>query len=648
VATDSGIDIIRGFSIITLVAERQPMMGFIQQLHWREPLWLLLALQPLFVWLVVRLLQGGQLSTYAQRDLQPWVVVHDANSWSRRLLSRNSAYVLAWLLFALAAAGPRLPLFTPHVNPDKGMNILVIMDVSRSMTVNDVMPNRMRRAELELHELLARAQGQRVGVIVYAARPHVFVPLTWDFGALRYYLQSLDKLVLPTRGSNLTEALKLARDTLIAAPQFPTLPAAIVLISDGDSSTPFDVSKAQLDTMAQELKQQELPVYVLGVGSTEGSSIPLEDGGWLSYENRPVISRMQESVLRQLAIATGGRYSRATEDDSDWRHLYDAGMLTRLTQVEESDRVWLELYPWVLCPAIVLFFIAIMPLRLRKSVISKAVSFTAAAGLVLAGLLTQNVSRAAELSVGPSLEKKAYQAYQQEDFESAGQLYATVPGVSGRLGQGAAYYRLGDYPAAMRRFSDAVLQAENDQQRADALFNLGNSYFQQGDYQTAARTFADVLRYQKNHPAARHNLAISQSLYQQVTQVLVEQDDATLAGRGPRNARPVEDINLSDEASLAIDESEEDQTTIIPQLPEDEQEEWQELIRKGLEFVQVAASGDTREGLQQRQQDLAKARLFMLQIEDQPATLWQRMFEQEEGFIAPQSEPNEIPGVQPW
>jgi hypothetical protein len=141
---------------------------------------------------------------------------------------------------------------------------------------------------------------------------------------------------------------------------------------------------------------------------------------------------------------------------------------------------------------------------------------------------------------------------------------------------------------------------------------------------------------------------MSQTLYQQITQVFIEQDDAAMAGRGPRTARPVGDLNLSDNASLAIDDSEEDQPTVIPQLPEMESDAWDELIRKGLEFVQVAASGESGKSMLQQQQDLAKARLFMLQIEDQPAILWQRMFEQEEGFIAPQRQPNEIPGVQPW
>ncbi|MGD8940022.1 MAG: VWA domain-containing protein, partial [Gammaproteobacteria bacterium] len=199
-----------------------------QQIHWREPLWLLLALQPLLIWILYKLWQDRQLTAYVDRALQPWVVVHEQRAWHKRLISRNNAYILAWSLFAVAAAGPRLPLYEPQVNADKGMNIMVVLDTSRSMTASDTLPNRLRRAELELHEMLSRAQGQRVGVIVYAARAHVFVPLTWDFAALRYYLQSLDKLILPTRGSQLVDALALAKDTLMAAPQYPAIASAIV------------------------------------------------------------------------------------------------------------------------------------------------------------------------------------------------------------------------------------------------------------------------------------------------------------------------------------------------------------------------------------------------------------------------------------
>ncbi|KPJ91210.1 MAG: hypothetical protein AMJ53_12095 [Gammaproteobacteria bacterium SG8_11] len=618
------------------------MMAFLQQLYWREPLWLLLTLQPLLYWLIHKIWQSRQLTAYADQALQPWVVVRDSQSWRARLFSRNTAYVLAWVLFALAAAGPRLPMYTPQLNVIKGMNIMVVMDVSRSMTVNDTLPSRMRRAEIELHELLGLARGQRVGVIVFAARPHVFVPLTWDFAALRYYLQSLDKLVLPTRGSQLTEALALAKDALTSAPQYSNVPSAVVLISDGDNSE-SDYrqgnveTQAQLAQLMQQFKRMDLPVYVLGVGSTEGGSIPLEDGSWLSYESQPVISRMDESLLQQIAHTTAGKYSRATEDDSDWRRLYDQGMLRKLSRDEENERLWQELYPWLLCPAIVLFFLATMPFRLRNS-----------AGVVMSamivGLVTQNMSYAAESSA----EQQAYQAYQQQQYDVAAKHYANVPGYAGRFGQGAAYYRLGEFQAAKRQFSDAVLQADDDLQRANALFDLGNSYFQQGDYQAAARTYADVLRYQQSHSAAKHNLTISSTLQQQVTLVLMEQDNATMAGRGPRSARPARELNLSDDSSLTIDDSEEDQPPIIPQLPEQEQQAWQELIRKGLEFVQVAASGESSEEMQQRRQDLAKARLFMLQLQDQPATLWQRMFELEEGFMAPQRKPNEIPGIQPW
>ena len=616
------------------------VVTFLQQLQWREPLWLLLAVQPVLLWRLRTLRQHRRLSAYADQQLQPWVIVREQRSWRARLLSRNSAYVLAWLLFAIVAAGPRLPLYTPPEDNHNPLNIMAVMDVSRSMLSNDVRPNRLRRAQLELYDLISRAQGQRMGIVVFAARPHLFVPLTWDFSALRYYLRSLDKLVLPTRGSQLAAALTLAKDQLLAASQ----PGAIVLFTDGDFAEPDTVAQHDMQALLQQLKQHHLPLYILGVGSSEGGAIPLKDGGWLSDNDRPVISRMDETRLQQLASATGGRYSRVREDDADWHQLYHNGMLQQLpVQKGDDQRLWREYYPWFLFPALLLFFIAIMPYRLHRPAPASMVC-VAFAGLLVMNMFSTDKAFASDVT----LQRQAFRSYQQHHYNDAAKAFEAIPGYAGRFGEGAVFYRQGNYQAAQQQFSNAVLQADNDQQRADALFNLGNSYFQQGDYRAAAHSFADVLRYQAEHSAARNNLSISLALYQQVMLELGPQDSASRAGRGPRTARAPETLDLIQGLSASIDDTEEAKPPIIPELPHVGKQALQDLIRKGLEHVRVAASGESSAVTIQQRQSLAQARLFMLQLQDQPALLWQSLFEREEGFAAPQSQANEIPGVKPW
>jgi Ca-activated chloride channel family protein len=617
------------------------VITFLQQLQWREPLWLLLALQPLLLWLLRAILQNRRLGAYADAALQPWVVQQARQTWRTRLLSRNSAYVIAWLLFAIATAGPRLPLYTPQADNRNNMNIMVVMDVSRSMLASDIRPNRLRRAELELHELLKHAAGQRVGLIVFAARPHLFVPLTWDFTALHYYLRSLDKLVLPTRGSQLTDALTLASDQLVAKPQ----PGAIVLFTDGDLSETDKAQRQDLQHVADNLRQKKLPLYIIGIGSSEGAPIPLQQGGWLSDEDKPVISRMDEALLLQLAVTTHGRYSPARDDDSDWRRLYDNGVLQRLPeQPADDERLWQELYPWALSPALLLFFAAVMPFRLKRDT-AAGIKATALVSLaLLMSLFAANKANAENAD----LQDQAFRAYQQQRYDDAAKDYAQLKGYQGRFGEGAAFYRMDDYLEAQRQFSNAVLQADNDRQRADALFNLGNSYFKQGDYKSAARSFADVLRYQDNYPAARKNLSISRALYQQVVAEIARQESASRAGRGPRTTRPPDSLSLNESLSASINETQEDKPPVIPDLPDIDPQALQDLIDQGIEHIKIAARGKGQNATPQQQQSLARARLFMLQLEDQSAILWQSLFEREEGFAAPQSQPNVIPGVKPW
>ena len=608
---------------------------FLQQLHLHHPWWLFLALQPAALWIWCSLRVTKRLSAYAAPALQPWVIVREQRTWRSRLFSRASAYSLAWVLFAIAAAGPRLPLPQPQgVSPD-AMNIMVVMDVSRSMLSNDVQPNRLRRAALELDELLSRAQGQRLGVIVFAARPHIYVPLTWDTTALRYYLQSLDKLVLPTRGSQLTAALTLAKDQL----QKQTRPGAIVLFSDGDFSSADTTQQLAMLQISQQLQQQHLPLYILGIGSNEGGPIPLKNGGWLSNNGKPVISRLHESLLQQLADTSGGRYARVSDDDADWHSLFDKGLLQQLPlQKSDDERLWSELYPWVLFPGLLLFFVAVMPLCIPRKASMNAAAMIMSLGVIIGMLGSQKVSAAED-----DWQRDALQSYQQQHYDQAVKLYAHVAGYNGRFGAGAAYYRKSDYLSAQRQFAEAILMADSDKQRADALFNLGNSYFQRGDYHSAMRSFADVLRYQSNYPAARNNLALSSDLNRRVITAL-EDEQGNRAGRGPRSTRAPEGLNLNQNLAASIDSSKENKHVIIPSLPDNRQA----LITKGLEFARLAALAKTQQPTQKQQQELAEARLYMLQIEEQPEILWQSLFEREEGFGAPQQEPNVLPGVKPW
>ncbi len=576
-------------------------------LSFGEPLWLLLVALPLMPSLWRRL--RGRHHAYAAPSLLPWVVL---GTPPRRWWSRNTAYGLAWLLLALAAAGPRLPTEAPHQASATGPDVIMVVDLSRSMDAADVAPNRRRRAILELFESLDHTSG-RIGVVVYAGRPHLYVPLTPDRQALRFYLASLDRLVLPTEGSAVAPALDLARTTLAGRP------GTVVLLTDGDLAHPEQTSEA-----ARALAAAGGRLHVLGLGSPEGEAIPLAAGGWLEQRGQPVISRLDERHLETLAQLGGGNYQRVSDDDSEW-----AALFSDRDAPETAEAQWQELYPWLLLPGVLLLFIALMPYGFGRSVASGLLA------LLLLPLLPRPSVAAEETAA-------AYQAFQQREYATAAALYARLPGHTGRMGEGASHYRAGDFAGAARAFTAAVLDARDEAGRADALFNLGGALFRLGDYGGAVQVFGDVLHYRPGDAAATHNRRVAEALLQAVLE-RQRGGGAAQAGRGPRSARAAEGIAVGEASRLSLDDARQRETA-LPSLPG----EAEILIQRGLARIGLAAQEEAAAGSAAWQQDLAAARLSMLVLEDHPADLWNRLFEVEEGFPAPLQEPRALPGVAPW
>ncbi len=624
-------------------------------LQWREPLWLLLALYPLLVGLIQCRGKHHRLFRYADRALLPWLEVRQPRSLRQRLLSRDSSYVLAWLLFAIAAAGPRVAEPQPGQESRSGLDIMIVLDVSRSMQATDVRPSRLQRARIEIHELLSQAPEARLGLIVYSARPHLFVPLTFDKQALGFYLEMLDALVLPTYGSDAASALQLAARELAGNRQAST----VLLISDGDLGRTAD-SKRRLFEAAQDLRQAQIPLFVLGVGSVEGDAIPLAKGGWLKQDGRAVISRMDETLLQQLAGRGGGKYQAVTEDSSDWLALYDHGMQAqaRLTPADrDNDQVvWKEYFPWALLPAILLLFVASLPYPIPRLVPQR--DSTSRMPLLLLAILglsllawPGNELLAAETS--SAKHAAAWQAFQAQDYRRAQELYETLPGYPGRFGEGASRYRQGDFAGAVRQFGQAALLARNAHQRGQALYNLGNSYVQLGNFRLASEVYEDALRYIPGHPASRKNLATSLALQARVEERLkndLRSGRVRRAGKGPRRARAETEIQLDESSTVSLAEQQEGKATTgaLPALPEPGDRQLAALIDRGVEHARLAAQGSSTGRSASQTQALIEARIQMEQLYENRAGLWKRLFEMEEGFPAPLQTPRQVPGVKPW
>ena len=246
----------------------------------------------------------------------------------------------------------------------RGLDILVVLDTSRSMGAQDIKPNRLQRAKWGVRDLVGKLHGDRVGLIVFAGASYAACPLTIDYPAFSAMLDDVYVGFVPRGGTAIAQALATAIRSFERGGEADR---AIVLITDGEDHEGNPVS------LIPELKAKNIRVYAVGVGTTEGELIPDESAGHAGFfkdrEGNVVKSALREDALRRLAVETGGAYVRATPGDFGLERIYDQG-IAQLKRDEQSGRlsqIAEERYPWFIGAALVLLLAeALIGLRRRN------------------------------------------------------------------------------------------------------------------------------------------------------------------------------------------------------------------------------------------------------------------------------------------
>jgi len=188
----------------------------------------------------------------------------------------------------------------------KGIDLMVALDVSNSMLAEDIRPNRLDRAKMAVSNLIDKLNGDRVGLIVFAGRAYKQLPLTADYGAAKLFLSTVDTKIVPSQGTAIGAAIQMA----IKSFDNPKHNRAIVIITDGENHQDDAVAAAK--TAASK----GIKVFTIGMGLPDGSPIPIYDGsGNKSFlkdrSGKVVITKLNEAMLREIAVAGNGAYARA-------------------------------------------------------------------------------------------------------------------------------------------------------------------------------------------------------------------------------------------------------------------------------------------------------------------------------------------------
>lgn len=316
------------------------MTEWLTAFHFSEPdwLWALLLCVPVALWLLLsHRFTGGSdhLQRYADHHLLPHLLGRTEAS-KRTRWWRFARWTALWTLLVVAMAGPRwdftdVQLFRP------GTNLIILFDISRSMSVADVQPTRLARARQEVEDLLNMNRGIRIGLIGFATVAHVVSPVTEDMNGIRRMLSALDTSLVELQGSRLLYALESAEMLLAGQPEDSI--NSLLIVSDGDFDEPG------LEERLRAFAANDVRVHILGMGTPEGDAVPGKGDLWIrDRTGQPVVSSLNESLLQSLAQAGNGIYQRADYRESDTRKILDEVKAQALPAAEQDEqtRVWNE------------------------------------------------------------------------------------------------------------------------------------------------------------------------------------------------------------------------------------------------------------------------------------------------------------------
>ncbi len=227
---------------------------------------------------------------------------------------REALLVLALAFLALAAARPRWGIEEREVDL-VGVDVLLALDTSFSMDARDVAPSRMERAKYIASELALRLAGNRLGLLVFSGDAFIQCPLTHDIGAVRTLLAGVATGVVDSPGTDLAAMLETA---ISAFDRQESRHPVVVLLTDGQQDT---VRAAAAVEMAERAMERGITFLPIGVATPAGETIPVEGGDgsaiMLDTTGSPVVSRLDEATLRELARRTGGAWFRLSADDGE-------------------------------------------------------------------------------------------------------------------------------------------------------------------------------------------------------------------------------------------------------------------------------------------------------------------------------------------
>ena len=468
-------------------------------------LWLLL-LVPVLV--LVALLghrkRKKQLKAFGEpellKDLMPDVSAY--RPWVKLGLA-----VFAFALLVVMLARPQMGTKITHEKRN-GIEAVIAIDVSNSMMAQDVVPSRLEKSKLLIENLVDHFTHDRIGLVVFAGDAFVQLPITTDYVSAKMFLQNIDPSLVATQGTDIAKAINLSMRSFS---QQKDIGKAVIVITDGE-----DHEGGALEA-AKAANDKGVRVFILGIGSTKGAPIPLQEGGYLTDRNgQTVLTALNETMCKEIAQAGKGTYIHVDNTNDAQEKLNDE--LAKLQRADTQAVIYSEYgeqFQAVCIIVIILLIAEILILDIKNPKLRNIHLFGSKKPMAM--LLLLIVPTLAFAQSDRHFIRTGNKLYRNQNYPKAEVEYRKAMSQNGSNAH--AVYNLGNALMMQQKDSAAIVQLENagkmeanKTRKAMAYHNIGTICQRHQLYGDAIKAYEEALRNNPNDNETRYNLALCKRL----------------------------------------------------------------------------------------------------------------------------------------
>ena len=453
-----------------------------------------LAALPLMVWFYFILIKWKKSS--AKKIGDPLLVKElTAQYSSKKFFVKFILFVSAFALCAFAVAGFVEPDGTQKINR-RGTDIMIALDVSKSMLAQDIKPNRLERAKQVISRVIDNSPEDRIGLVIFAGRAYLQMPMTIDHAAAKMYLASASPEDVPSQGTVISQALKMCYAAF--NPKDKTF-KSVLLISDGEDHDE-DALK-----VTKQLAEQGIMVNTVGIGSLQGAPIADPETGQYKTDNKgeTVVTKLNQEELSNIAKTGNGIYQLYSNTDYVAKNIKSKlANIGQETMVSDSSYAsFRQYFQYILSAAFILLLIEFFVSEKRKLKIKSAAII-----LFFMALSIPSFSQNAKSAI-----IKGNKAYSENNFNAAEKEYRNAlknseKNFTADYNLGNALYRKDSVEEAAKSYDNAIQNTTDNTIKQQAYYNKGVAYQKAKKLPECILAYKNALLLNPQDEDARQNL----------------------------------------------------------------------------------------------------------------------------------------------